>query len=79
MSHAGTRITLYEQLKTAYAARQAAAAPGGGNSGSGSQAQGAPVWTGLLFGLIAGAVGQLIAVPADLIKVRTQFWVQHRM
>lgn len=75
-SCAGTRITLYEQLKTAYAAQQAAAAPGSASSiTTVAHAQGAsapPAWAGLLFGLTAGAVGQLVAVPADLIKVQMQ-------
>lgn len=35
------------------------------------------MWAGLLFGLTAGGVGQLVAVPADLIKVRTFLPAEH--
>uniref|UniRef100_A0A7S3R392 Uncharacterized protein n=1 Tax=Dunaliella tertiolecta TaxID=3047 RepID=A0A7S3R392_DUNTE len=58
--YSGTRITVYES------ARAKIAAAGGGSSTSGSIA------TSLLLGLMAGGVGQLVAVPADLVKVRMQ-------
>ncbi|KAF5828058.1 mitochondrial carrier domain-containing protein [Dunaliella salina] len=58
--YSGTRITVYES------ARAKIAAAGAGSSTSGSIA------TSLLLGLTAGGVGQLVAVPADLVKVRMQ-------
>jgi len=63
--YAGTRITLYEQLKASYAEYQAEQAIRTANSSNSSN----DLLPKLLFGLTAGAFGQLVAVPADLIKV----------
>eukprot|EP00198_Chlamydomonas_reinhardtii_P002918 XP_001692254.1 uncoupling protein [Chlamydomonas reinhardtii] len=56
--YTGTRITVYEQLRRSYV----------GGLSSGTVGLGAK----LLMGLTAGAVGQAVAVPADLVKVRLQ-------
>jgi solute carrier family 25 uncoupling protein 27 len=56
----GTRISVYERLRASLAS-------------SGQQEPAlhhTGVGTALLLGLTAGAVGQAVAVPADLIKVR---------
>ena len=54
-THTGTRITLYEQLR---------------EWGSASTNSPTSLAAKLACGATAGAVGQLVAVPADLIKVR---------
>uniref|UniRef100_A0A7S0UVX9 Mitochondrial uncoupling protein 4 n=1 Tax=Polytomella parva TaxID=51329 RepID=A0A7S0UVX9_9CHLO len=55
--YTGTRITVYEQLRNHISVDYQ------GSLGLGTK---------LLLGLTAGAIGQTIAVPADLIKVRMQ-------
>lgn len=65
--YTGTRITMYEQLRSLLSST---------SSSSSSSAAAATHSTGvaakLVLGLTAGAVGQAVAVPADLIKVRLQ-------
>ncbi|KAG1660670.1 hypothetical protein FOA52_006831 [Chlamydomonas sp. UWO 241] len=55
--YSGTRIPVYEHLRAAWA------------PGDGAQPG---VGTKLAAGATAGAIGQLVAVPADLVKVRMQ-------
>jgi solute carrier family 25 uncoupling protein 27 len=67
--YTGTRITLYEQLRNIYAARQAQHHSSASSSSDSSGAASVGLGPRLLCGLTAGAVGQLVAVPADLLKV----------
>ncbi|PNH09111.1 Mitochondrial uncoupling protein 4, partial [Tetrabaena socialis] len=60
--YTGTRITVYERLRQ-YGAPPAEGSGGGGGGGLAAK---------LAMGLTAGAVGQAVAVPADLVKVRLQ-------
>lgn len=53
------RIVLYEQLRKAL-------------SSSKSDPHKVPIWERLLCGATSGALGQLVASPADLVKVRMQ-------
>ncbi|GLC71627.1 hypothetical protein PLESTF_001142800 [Pleodorina starrii] len=79
--YTGTRITVYEWLRSAGggggggSGGGGGAASAGGSSGSGSGGGGgggSGLGSKLLMGLTAGAVGQAVAVPADLVKVRLQ-------
>ncbi|GIL58233.1 hypothetical protein Vafri_13298 [Volvox africanus] len=82
--YTGTRITVYEWLRSTAAsgtpassassstATSPSAAGGGACKSSGASASSGGLGSKLLMGLAAGAVGQAVAVPADLIKVRLQ-------
>ncbi|GFR41597.1 hypothetical protein Agub_g2321, partial [Astrephomene gubernaculifera] len=89
--YTGTRITVYEQLRSASSSSSTCPSPTSPSSGassssspstgsngsrsgnsSTSSSSGGGVGSRLLMGLTAGAVGQAVAVPADLIKVRLQ-------
>lgn len=59
--YTGTRITIYEQLRDAWQARSPPLASGS-----------VELLPKLAMGLTAGALGQLVAVPADLVKVQMQ-------
>jgi len=65
--YSGTRISVYEQLKATLQQQQQQQA-----GGLAAQAAQPGVGAKLLMGLTAGAVGQAVAVPADLVKVRMQ-------
>ncbi|KAG2500322.1 hypothetical protein HYH03_001898 [Edaphochlamys debaryana] len=69
--YTGTRISVYEQLRSMTAAPSTSSVGGASSSGS-APAASAGLGTKLLMGLTAGAVGQAVAVPADLVKVRMQ-------
>ncbi|GIL79263.1 hypothetical protein Vretimale_16449 [Volvox reticuliferus] len=88
--YTGTRITVYEWLRSTVAAgptsglasSSTSTSSSAGDSGSrssgveargaGANGSGGGLGSKLLMGLTAGAVGQAVAVPADLIKVRLQ-------
>jgi solute carrier family 25 uncoupling protein 27 len=61
-----SRITIYEHLRSASSSRASGASGGSSSAGSSRPAPGLGAKLGM--GLTAGAMGQLIAVPADLIK-----------
>ncbi len=71
--YTGIRVLAFEQLRS-LAQRHwapAEAAAEAGQPGS-ARAQQLPLPVRLAIGLTAGGVAQLVAVPADLIKVRMQ-------
>lgn len=65
--YTSTRITAYEQLRARWRRRQRQQKLG---QPQGQEPAASPgVAAKLAMGLAAGAVGQLVAVPADLVKV----------
>lgn len=74
--YSGTRITVYEQLKPMLERRAAASANHASSNGKAASSNGSAAGSGglqlaskLAAGLMAGVLGQLVAVPADLVKV----------
>lgn len=76
-SAAGTRISLYEQLKLKFTPFKgtphgtSVAAITTSTTTASNSSSSSTLLPKLMFGLISGGVGQLVAVPADLIKVCT--------
>mmetsp|Transcript_27735 Transcript_27735/g.65899 ORF Transcript_27735/g.65899 Transcript_27735/m.65899 type:complete len:252 (-) Transcript_27735:149-904(-) len=64
--YSGTRIMVFEQL------RDVSRVEGGGSHAAGGEILGK-----MASGMVAGAAGQLVAVPADLVKVRMQSEVRN--
>lgn len=58
--YTGVRISLFEALKNTYSQR------------TGRDDSALPLGPSLTFGLVSGGIGQLVAVPCDVIKVRMQ-------
>jgi solute carrier family 25 uncoupling protein 27 len=69
--YVGTRITLYERLRTMYSSTTASSETKSAPEAVRSAPEAVQIGLAakLAMGLTAGALGQLIAVPADLIKV----------
>ena len=68
--YSSTRISVYERLRESWSQR-GWQDPGLGDSGKQQHASGQTqrLLPKLVMGAIAGATGQLVAVPADLVKV----------
>ncbi|MEW5301197.1 MAG: hypothetical protein WDW36_004071 [Sanguina aurantia] len=84
--YTGTRLTVYENLRSTVphllkreggpeqstSSSEGTSAGGGGSSSSPVSSGSGSLGSKLLMGLTAGALGQLVAIPADVIKVRLQ-------
>lgn len=60
--YTGVRITLFEALKDIYNKK----------AGRDCESPALPLGPSLAFGLLSGGIGQLVAVPCDVVKIRMQ-------